>query len=115
MREPRSVGELAANVRAKNAGPFWLTLDVFLDNDEDFRRLVGSGAITRETIGTAYQVDPSTVDVFEIPALRAIKISFPRIEPAGSFHDRDQHAGQQHIPLAALPIPEQPTTPAVIS
>jgi hypothetical protein len=25
---------------------------------------------------------------------------------AGSFEDRDLHAGQQHVPLAAQPLPD---------
>jgi hypothetical protein len=44
------------------------------------------------------------VGIFRLPDLRAIKISFPRPVPQGSFTDRDIHAGQQHIPLAQLAI-----------
>jgi hypothetical protein len=34
-----------------------------------------------------------------------VKISFPRPVTAGSFEDRDLHAGQQHVPLAGLRLP----------
>jgi hypothetical protein len=34
-----------------------------------------------------------------------MKFSMPRAVVAGSFEDRDLHAGQQHVPLALLPIP----------
>ena len=113
MSEPQTVGELAAEVRAKNAGPFWITLDVFLNADEDYERLVGSRAITRQSIGALYRVAPTSVEIFEIPSLRVIKISFPRAVSAGSFTDRDQHAGQQHVPLAALPLPDGATVTTV--
>jgi hypothetical protein len=96
---------LATEVRSKNAGPFWITFDVFLCDDEGYETLVSSGAITNESIATLYRVEASTVEIFEIPDLRVIKVSFPRSVPAGSFNDRDQHAGQQHVPLAELRIP----------
>ena len=60
MAEPPSVGELASEVRAKNAGPFWITLDVFLNSDEDYERLVLSRAITRETIAALYRVNAAS-------------------------------------------------------
>jgi hypothetical protein len=34
-----------------------------------------------------------------------MKFSMPRTVVAGSFEDRDLHAGQQHVPLALLSIP----------
>ena len=54
------------------------------------------------------QVDPGTVKCFEIPGILAVKISFPRPVTAGSFEDRDLHAGQQFVPLAALLLPDPP-------
>jgi hypothetical protein len=113
MSDGQTVGELAAEVRAKNAGPFWITLDVFLNTDQAYERLVGSRTITPESVAALYHVDPAGVEIFEIPSLRAIKISFPRAAPAGSFDDRDQHAGQQHVPLAALRIPSPPAATAL--
>ncbi len=100
-----TIGQLAEEVRSKNAGPFWTTLDIFLQTDEDYRFLIASNVVTPESIGRLYQVKPVGVQIFCLPGLRAIKISFPRAVTAGSFYDRDQHAGQQHIPLANLPVP----------
>jgi hypothetical protein len=100
-----TVGDLAEDVRSKNAGPFWITFDIFLDDDAAYELLVGSQAITQASIGRLYRVEPDAVEIFEIPDLRVIKISFPRSVPAGSFDDRDQHAGQQYVPLAGLPVP----------
>jgi hypothetical protein len=45
------------------------------------------------------------VKIYRLPSLRAVKISFPRSVPQGSFYDRDMHSGQQHIPLSQLPLP----------
>jgi hypothetical protein len=100
-----TLGELAAQVRSKNAGPFWLTLDIFLRNEPDYRYLVDSGVLTPERIGALYKVDPATVQSFELPGILALKLSFPRSVTAGSFADRDLHAGQQYVPLAGVVLP----------
>jgi hypothetical protein len=97
-----TLGELASEVRSKNAGPFWVTLDVFFASEPDYLLAVNSGVLSGETISSLYQVDPVTVKYFELPGIRAVKISFPRPVTAGSFEDRDLHAGQQHVPLAGL-------------
>ena len=46
MPEPLTIGDLARQVRSKNAGPFWLTIDVFLDTDEDYTRTAHDPALT---------------------------------------------------------------------
>lgn len=103
--QPTTLGGLAEEVRSKNAGPFWQTLDVFLRSDEDYQALLASRTLTPERISELYRVPAESVEIFPMKDLRAMKISFPRRVPAGSFEDRDQHAGQQHVPLASLPIP----------
>jgi hypothetical protein len=100
------LGELAEQVRSKNAGPFWITLDVFFRNAQDYEFVTGSGILSPQLIGRLYRVDPASVKYFELPVLHVVKISFPRPVTAGSFWDRDLHGGQQHVPLAALPLPD---------
>jgi hypothetical protein len=100
-----TLGELAAQIRSKNAGPFWVTLDVFFASEPDYLLAVNSGALSAQAVAALYRVDPATVKYFELPAIRAVKISFPRRVTAGSFEDRDLHAGQQHVPLGGLRLP----------
>jgi hypothetical protein len=97
-----TLGELAGQIRSKNAGPFWVTLDVFFASEPDYLLAVNSGALTADAVAALYLVDSATVRYFELPAIRAVKISFPRPVTSGSFEDRDLHAGQQHVPLAGL-------------
>lgn len=103
----QTLDELADLVRAKNAGPFWLTLDVFLPTDDVYDRVVASDVVDPEVIASLYRTPPETVQVFTMPALRAIKISFPRPVVQGSFSDRDMHSGQQHILLAEIVVAER--------
>jgi hypothetical protein len=46
------------------------------------------------------------LQIFRIPELHVIKVSMPRPVAQGSLRDRDVHAGQHHVPLAALRVPE---------
>jgi hypothetical protein len=99
-----TVGDFAETVRAKNAGPFWLTLDIFFDDDDAYQRVADSPQLSHDVIASEYRVDPDRVSIFRIPSIRAIKVSFPRPVPQAGFEDRDMHSGQQHIPLVRLPI-----------
>jgi hypothetical protein len=103
--KPRlTLDDLALEVRSKNAGPFWLTLDVFLRDDEAYR--IADTLITPDLIAELYQVAPESLQIFRIPELKVVKVSFPRPLPQGSLHDRDMHAGQHHVPLASIPVPQ---------
>jgi hypothetical protein len=99
--------EVADLVRAKNAGPFWMTLDVFLPSDEVYERVCASGVADPRVIGELYKTPAEGVRIFRQPALRAIKITFPRSVVQGSFTDRDMHSGQQHVLLAGINIPSE--------
>lgn len=100
-----TLGDVADQVRSKNAGPFWITLDIFFTIESAYRFVTSSAVLSPQAIGRLYRVDPATVKYFELPGILAVKLSFPRPVPAGSFEDRDLHAGQQHVPLAGLRLP----------
>jgi hypothetical protein len=92
-------------VRSKNAGPFWLTLDIFCNSDADYTLIAAPDVVTPERIAAAYGTEREAVRIFRLPELRVVKISFPRPTPQGAVEERDMHAGQQHIPLSLLPCP----------
>lgn len=102
--QPAAIGDFAESVRAKNAGPFWLTLDIFFNDDDAYQRVAGSAQLSHDAIAREYRVDAATVSIFRLPSIRAIKISFPRPVPQAGFEDRDMHSGQQHVPLQRLRI-----------
>jgi hypothetical protein len=100
-----TLGQLATLVRSKNAGPFWVTLDIFLPDRDTYERAVASTLTDVASIAVRYSVRPSEVKVFLLPDLHAIKVSFPRLHAQGGAHDRDMHAGQQYVPLLDVEIP----------
>jgi hypothetical protein len=99
-----TIGDVAELVRSKNAGPFWQTLDIFLPDDDTYRLVAESDAVNVDTIARLYGAAPDSVAIFRLPHIRVVKISFPRPTPQGGVHDRDMHAGQQHVPLALLEL-----------
>jgi len=100
---PRTLGDLALEVRSKNAGPFWMTLEAFMPDEESYR--IADALITTELISDLYHIAPASMQIFRIPELRVVKVSFPRPVAQGSLHDRDMHAGQHHVPLASVVVP----------
>ena len=98
-----TLGDLALEVRSKNAGPFWMTLEAFMPDDRTYR--IADALITAELISELYHVPPASVQIFRIPDLRVVKVSFPRPVTQGGLHDRDLHAGQHHVPLANTVCP----------
>ena len=98
----RTIGDVAELVRSKNAGPFWQTLDVFLPDDASYELVAGSPALSEQVIAALYRTPVETVSIYRLPAIRVVKISFPRPVTQGGVRDRDMHAGQQHVPLARI-------------
>jgi hypothetical protein len=99
------LGDIAQLIRSKNAGPFWLTIDVFFHNHTDYTRVADAAVLTTQIVAEHYGVDATVVRLFHLPAINVIKASFPRPTTQGSFTDRDIHAGQQHVPLLTLNVP----------
>ena len=100
-----TLADLAHEVRSKNAGPFWVTMELFLRDADAYRIAADESFLNERVIAELYRVEESTVQMFRIPSLNVVKISFPRPVSQGSLRDRDMHAGQHHVPLALLRVP----------
>ncbi|MFD4640841.1 DUF4387 domain-containing protein [Lentzea sp. NPDC058436] len=93
------VSEVCRHVRSKVAGPFWVTVDLMFDGQENYDRYSGSAALNGDAIAAIYGVDATTVSLYPIPSLKVLKISYPRPVPQGSVEERDLHSGQQYAYL----------------
>ncbi|GAA5104982.1 DUF4387 domain-containing protein [Alloalcanivorax gelatiniphagus] len=99
------IQDLAHEVRAKNAGPFWVTMEVFAKDAAAYAVVADPAVLDEQVVAGLYGVDAAGVQLFRIPELAVVKISFPRPVSQGSLRDRDMHMGQQHVPLALHPVP----------
>ncbi|MCS7477682.1 DUF4387 domain-containing protein [Umezawaea endophytica] len=93
------LSEVTRHVRSKAAGPFWVSVDVMFDGQENFDRYSASPALSAESIAAVYGVDAATVSLYPIPALKVLKVSYPRKSPQGGVEERDMHSGQQYTYL----------------
>lgn len=94
--------EVCRYVRSKNAGPFWVTVDLFFDGIDSYGRYHDHPAIGTESIARVFEVDPAEVKRFAVETLNVVKISYPRAQPQGGMIERDMHSGQQFVRLLEL-------------
>ncbi len=94
--------EIATRIRAKNAGPFVLTIDIFCPDAQTLATI--SRALPTARIAALFRQREADIRRFELPALGVLKFSMPRPVVQGSRQDRDMHASQWALPLAALEI-----------
>src|ERR1051325_9995491 len=98
------IGDLAVLVRSKNAGPFWLTIDIMFDNPQNYRRVRDSAVIDRGGIARMFRREPDDIIVVNHDAALAIKVSFPRPQSSGSKYDSDVYGGQHYAPVLLLGV-----------
>ena len=99
------LSDVARYVRSKNAGPFWVTIDIFCDSEAAFDRVCNAPSLSPSAVGALYGRDAAIVRIFPDRNTQVLKISFPRASVAGGFRDRDAHAGQYFVPLLSAAIP----------
>ncbi len=91
-------------IRSKNAGPFTVTIDIFCNNRTDLQRL--RNFLSTAILSQLYQVEKEHFEIFEVPSLSVLKISFPRTYSQGSRLDRDMHGAQYAELLQEMEIPD---------
>lgn len=100
MAELRKIAE---KIRSKNAGPFWLTVDVFCGTFPAFERV--RDGLTTEMVAAVFGADPGTLKRFEIETLNVVKFSLPRPHIQGSHQDRDMHGASWGALLSEVDLP----------
>jgi len=98
------VTDVCRHIRSKNAGPFWVTIDLFFKSEALFRRYRDSPALGPAVFERLYGTDPALVKRLPVDSLFIIKISYPRPHPQGWIGERDMHAGQQYARLLEVEL-----------
>ena len=97
------LGQIVEKVRSKNAGPFWLTVDIFCGSEEAFAR-VRDGLSTTE-MARILDTPVQTLKRFDIADLAVVKLSLPRPAVQGTAADRDMHGAALAALVAEMDIP----------
>ena len=92
--------DVAGVIRSKNAGPFELTLDVLLKDQEVFEKMREADIINTKVIAQLYKIpEEDVLSIVYFPNARAIKATIVRPLPSGAMGERDVYGAQQHGPL----------------
>lgn len=96
------IREIAEKVRSKNAGPFWITVDIFCGSGAAFQRI--SSGLDNNSVAQILDVPSQTLKRFDIASLNVIKLSLPRREVQGTIADRDMHGAALAVLIGEIVI-----------
>ena len=95
-----TLGEKVRKIRSKNAGPFWVTIDIFCGNKKIYEEVCNK--LTNSEIVNLLIISEQQLKRFEIDDLNVIKFSFPRKIIQGDIFDRDMHGAQLAVLLSEM-------------
>lgn len=96
------LGDIVEKVRSKNAGPFWITVDIFCGDKAAFERVVQGLSSAR--VAQVLHTDAGTLKRFDIADLNVVKFSLPRPQIQGTRFDRDMHGAALGALMADLEV-----------
>lgn len=96
--------EVCHHIRSKVAGPFWVTVDLFFDGEENYNNYRDCEALSAQLFSRLYGVDAALVKRIPVDSLQVVKVSFPRTTPQGGRVERDMHSGQQYVRLLDIEL-----------
>lgn len=94
--------QMVSKVRTKNAGPFWLTIDIFCGTQDAYEAV--RDRIRTAHVAEVFNAPAQTLKRFDIPDLNVIKFSLPRPQVQGALDDRDMHGASWAALLAEIDI-----------
>ena len=94
------LGEKVKKIRSKNAGPFWITIDIFCGSEEVYKDVCLN--LKNSKIANLLMIKIKDLKRFEIEKLNVVKLSFPRKVTQGHILDRDMHGAQLAVLLSEM-------------
>lgn len=105
-----TLGDLAAFMTSKNAGPFLVTIDVVFASKKSYEQVRDTRILTSERVAELYKRDVSDiVGIYYFDPANALKVTLRRAVPSGSPGDTDIYGAQQHVPLMNYPVDLSPS------
>lgn len=96
------LGDTVLKVRSKNAGPFWLTIDIFCGDAKAFDLV--SQKLDTAKLAAWMNVPSQTLKRFDMADLNVVKISMPRPVVQGHVLDRDMHGAAWAAHVAEMDL-----------
>ena len=95
-----TLGKKVRKIRSKNAGPFWITIDIFCGNKKIYKEVCNK--LKNSEIINLLMISEQQLKRFEIDDLNVVKFSFPRKIIQGDVLDRDMHGAQLAVLLSEM-------------
>ena len=95
-----TLGEKVKKIRSKNAGPFWITVDIFCGDKTVYKDV--RNKLKNSKVSSFFMISEQDLNRFEIDNLNVIKFSFPRKIIQGDIFDRDMHGAQLAVLLSEM-------------
>ena len=95
-----TLGEKVKKIRSKNAGPFWITIDIFCGDEKIYKDVCKK--LKNSKISSLLMISEQDLKRFENDNLNVIKFSFPRKIIQGDIFDRDMHGAQLAVLLSEM-------------
>ena len=96
------LADVAHKIRSKNAGPFWITIDIFCPDRPSFD-IVCRG-LSLSGMATLLGVPQHQLYRYDIGDLNVVKFSMHRTHIQGSRYDRDMHGAQMALLCADIEL-----------
>lgn len=97
-----SLADSVVKVRSKNAGPFWLTVDIFCGDRERFEQVAAT--LSDRQVAEVFGAEVQLVKRFAMPELAVLKFSLPRPTAQGAPEDRDMHGASWAALLGEIEV-----------
>ena len=94
------LAENVSRIRSKNAGPFWITIDIFCGSTEVYKDVCKR--LNNSEVADLLKIQGQDLKRFDIEKLNVIKFSFPRKIAQGDILDRDMHGAQMAVLLSEM-------------
>ncbi len=98
------LAEVCRHIRSKNAGPFWISVDLFFRDADAYQTYKDDPSIVPATFAKLFDADASTIKIIKVDSLHVVKVSYSRPKPQGWQGERDMHGGQQYVSLLDLEL-----------
>lgn len=96
--------EMCSLIRSKNAGPFVLTFDLMLSDEESYAAAKRARPLHPDLMAALYGVPADRITVVYHDSALAIKVSMPRPVYQCDLGDGDCYGGQQYVPLLDIAV-----------
>lgn len=99
---------IATVIRSKNSGPYLYTIDIFIDEPDNYKRIKDENLLSLESVAKQLDVSVNKIEgIYFFDPVNGIKITYLRDISSGTYGDLDVYGTQQYIKIIDFDIGEK--------